>query len=116
MASLSVFAIHFFVARKIKAALTNFSCLQSVVVLIGVLEAAMIGDKKYYSPDEMLLATALIGCLSTISHNQTNLLISFVTGLLYSLLRTYFIIGRTDLLRYFKFNISLATSFILIYI
>jgi hypothetical protein len=116
MVSLSVFAIHFFVARKIKAALTNFSCLQSVVVLIGVLEAAMIGDKKYYSPDEMLLATALIGCLSTISHNQTNLLISFVTGLLYSLLRTYFIIGRTDLLRYFKFNISLATSFILIYI
>ena len=45
----------------------NFACLQSLVVTVGIFEGSMLGDKLFETPDGVLQAMALVGCLSTFS-------------------------------------------------
>ncbi len=76
----------------------------------------MLGDSTFYTPDGVLSAIALVACLSTISHSQKDLLLSYISACLYSFIRTYFWLGRSgNLLRYFKFNITVLLAFTLIY-
>lgn len=75
----------------------------------------MLGDQTFRTPDGVLSAIAIVACLSTISHSQKNLLLSYVTTCVYSLIRTFFWLGRTDLFRFFKFNITVLLAFTMIY-
>ena len=80
------------------------------------MEGALLVNKVFKSPDEMITSTALIASLTTICHSQKDLLIAFVGGTIYALIRTYFMFGENSLLLYFKFNFSLIISLVLIYI
>lgn len=75
----------------------------------------MLGDKTFETPDGVLSAIAIVACLSTINHAQLSLLLSYAISCLYSLIRTYYWIGGSDLIRYFKFNITVILAFIMMY-
>jgi hypothetical protein len=43
-------------------------------------------------------------------------MLSYILCSVYSFIRTYFTLGEKDLVRYFKFNISVILALILIYV
>jgi hypothetical protein len=114
--TVAIFTIHYLLTRRISNATSTFACFQSIIVTIGIFEGSMLGDKLFVTPDGVLQAMALVACLSTISHSQRDLLLSYITACLYSIVRTYFWIGQNDILRFVKFNISVITAFIMFYV
>lgn len=75
----------------------------------------MFGVTIYHSEGNPLMAVALIASLSAVCSNLRNLLISFVLCITYSLIRTYFMLGQTDLFRYIKFNLNFTLALVLTY-
>jgi len=106
--------LHKWIQRYRNSALIQFSTIQSFIVLVSAIETTMMSNRVLESIDSMIVGMALIGCLSTISFNQENLLISYLAGGIYSLIRTYFAYGSSEIFKYLKFNFSLILSLILI--
>jgi len=114
--SLFIFIIHFMISRKNQKATKSFACIQSMIVTLSIFEGSMLQDKTFETPEGVLLALAMVGCLSTITHSQRDLLFSYLICCTYSLVRSYFWIGQASLIKYFKFNISVIIAYIMIYV
>ena len=114
--SLFTFIIHFMIQRKNQTATKSFACFESMIVTLSIFEGSMIQDETFKTPEGVLLALVMVACLSTITHSQRDLLFSYLICCTYSLVRSYFWIGQANLIKYFKFNISVIIAYIMIYV
>lgn len=93
LVALLIFIIHFIIQKKNQKATMSFACFQSMIVTFSIFEGSMMQDETFETPDGVLLALAMVACLSTITHSQLNLLFSYLMCCIYSLVRSYFWIG-----------------------
>lgn len=67
-------AAHYFLRRKFKSTIKQFSCVQSCLVIVSVMEGMMYNSPHFHQRDGAMMGTAMVACLSSISYNHADLL------------------------------------------
>jgi hypothetical protein len=103
--------ILYFAQKKSQLIQRYLNPVYCLIILVSRIEGSMFNNKAAKSPDEMLIACALIATLSTVSHSLMDLISAFGLGIVYSVIRAYFIFGESEVHhQYVKFIFSLILS------